>query len=180
MPSCQWRLKTVLFVEQKRARWPPFFLSPSKRNVSRRFWRFLKKKSMYSFLLQRSGVVNPYWDTYKSLQKTVVFNINFRKKRTRWPPIFLLISGIVITQITDTEKISLFLRRIRTGSSYLEFFTAAAGGACLTRVSDLSHDCCQGNGQSERGLKGLWYPDQSRPGGMWFLDHNPLCHIWCG
>ena len=46
--------------------------------------------------------------------------------------------------------------------------------------SDMSRDCCQGNGQSERELKGLWNPDQSRPGGMWFLDHNPLCHNWCG
>ena len=47
-------------------------------------------------------------------------------------------------------------------------------------ISDMSRDCCQGSGQSERELKGLWYPDHTRPGVVWFLDHNPLCHIWCG
>ena len=34
--------------------------------------------------------------------------------------------------------------------------------------------------QSERELKWLWYIDHTRPGVVWNLDHNPLCHIWCG
>ena len=46
-------------------------------------------------------------------------------------------------------------------------------------LSDMSHDCYQGNGQSERDLKGLSYPYDTHPGVVWYLDHNPLCHIWC-
>ena len=45
------------------------------------------------------------------------FRPQFLKKRIRWPPIFLM-TRIVLKQRTDTEKISDFLDRIRTGSSY--------------------------------------------------------------
>ena len=57
---------------------PIFFFLISKRNVSGRFWRFLKKILGTVFLLKRFGVVNPWtcnWNTYKSLQKTVVFDL---------------------------------------------------------------------------------------------------------
>ena len=43
----------------------------------------------------------------KARKKTVVFDHNFRKKRTRWPPIFL-ISGIVVTKEQMLKKIAIF------------------------------------------------------------------------
>ena len=81
---------------------PIFFsFSFSKRNISGRFWRFLKKNLGTVFLLQRFGVVNPWtcsWDTYKSLQKNCSFRPQSPKKTNTVTPNYFLISGIVITQ----------------------------------------------------------------------------------
>ena len=52
-------------------------------------------------------------------------------KRTRWPQFFLM-SEVVMKRMTDTEKISQFLGRIRTGSSYLNSYLQS-------RVSRKSH-----------------------------------------
>ena len=123
---CQWRSETVLFTEQNQARWPPFFfLSQLQEKCIRKVLAVFEKNSRYSFfLLQRFGLVNPWtcnWNTYKSLLKTEVFDLSFWKKEHGYPQFFLM-SGVVMKQRTDTEKISQFLGRIRTGSIRIRSF----------------------------------------------------------
>ena len=70
---------------------PIFFFLSCKRNVSGRLWRFLKKILGTVFLLQRFGLVNPWtcnWNTYKSLQKTEVFDLSFWKNEHGDPQFF--------------------------------------------------------------------------------------------
>ena len=45
--------------------------------------------------------------------------------------------------------------------------------------SDISRNCHQGDVESERELKGSWDPNHTRPGGVWYVDHTQLCHMWC-
>ena len=108
---------------------PIFFFLSSKRNVSGRFWRILQKILGTVFLPQRFGLVNPWtcnWNTYKSLQKTEVFDLSFCKNEHGDPQFF---SHVWNSHETKDRywKINQFLGRIRTGSSYLNMLNTMAG-----------------------------------------------------
>ena len=97
---------TVLFAEQKRA-WLPFSEEKCQRTVfhcNGLYWWTL------GFAIETQT---------KGWKKKQQFLICFWKERIRWRPIFL-ISGIVIQQRINTEKISHFVGRNRTGLSYVK------------------------------------------------------------
>ena len=82
-----------------------------------------EKNSRYSFFAAMFWCSELVYLQLKHIQKpekTAVLDLNFRRNEY-CDPHFFLISGIVITQRTDTEKVSHFLGMgIRTGSSYLK------------------------------------------------------------
>ena len=137
---CQWQ-ETVLFVEQKRARWPPFFfLSHFQGKCIRKVLAVFEKKILGTvFLLQRFGVVNPWtcnWNTYKRLQlSTAVFDLSFWKSEHGDPQFFchrIWNSHELKDRYSENQPIS------RQDRNWAELPEVIQGGWVAWRVSGLN------------------------------------------
>ena len=71
---------------------------------------------------KQNGAKICFWsiETHTKACKKLKFSTSVSEKTNTVTPNFFLMSGIVMKQRTDTEKISQFLGRIRTGSSYFK------------------------------------------------------------